>query len=98
MYGRRLPKAELFARIDAVDGATIRAVADRFIYDQVGNLLYRCCLHGRQCANHVKLGSKAMHSLGVSVGCWSPWPVLSILHGPPDFALSRAGYGSGSSG
>jgi hypothetical protein len=36
VYGRRLPKAELFARIDAVDGPTIRAVADRFIYDQVG--------------------------------------------------------------
>ncbi|KAJ9533109.1 hypothetical protein QJQ45_018206 [Haematococcus lacustris] len=34
VYGRRLPKAELFARIDAVDAATIKAVADRFIYDQ----------------------------------------------------------------
>mmetsp|Transcript_16787 Transcript_16787/g.28783 ORF Transcript_16787/g.28783 Transcript_16787/m.28783 type:complete len:497 (-) Transcript_16787:221-1711(-) len=34
VYGRRLPKAELFARIDAVDANTIRAVADRFIYDQ----------------------------------------------------------------
>lgn len=33
-YGRRMPKAELFARIDAVDANTIRAVADRFIYDQ----------------------------------------------------------------
>lgn len=36
VYGRRIPKAELFARIDAVDAPTIRAVADRFIYDQVG--------------------------------------------------------------
>nr|CBW52774.1 ubiquinol:cytochrome c oxidoreductase 50 kDa core 1 subunit [Polytomella sp. Pringsheim 198.80] len=34
VYGRRVPKAELFARIDAVDPDTIRAVADRFIYDQ----------------------------------------------------------------
>lgn len=34
-YGRRIPKAEFFARIDAVDADTIRAVADRFIYDQV---------------------------------------------------------------
>ena len=34
-YGRRVPKAEMFARIDAVDADTIRAVADRFIYDQV---------------------------------------------------------------
>mmetsp|Transcript_18523 Transcript_18523/g.52020 ORF Transcript_18523/g.52020 Transcript_18523/m.52020 type:complete len:496 (-) Transcript_18523:415-1902(-) len=34
VYGRRIPKAELFARIDAVDAATIRQVADRFIYDQ----------------------------------------------------------------
>lgn len=34
-YGRRIPKAEMFARIDAVDAETIRAVADRFIYDQV---------------------------------------------------------------
>ena len=38
-YGRRIPKAEMFARIDAVDAETIRAVADRFIYDQVPN----CC-------------------------------------------------------
>lgn len=29
-----MPKAELFARIDAVDANAIRAVADRFIYDQ----------------------------------------------------------------
>lgn len=34
VYGRRIPKAELFARIDAVDAATVRAVADRFLYDQ----------------------------------------------------------------
>lgn len=29
------PQAELFARIDAVNADTIKAVADRFIYDQV---------------------------------------------------------------
>lgn len=34
VYGRRMPKAEMFARIDAVDASTVRAVADRFIYDQ----------------------------------------------------------------
>ena len=34
-YGRRIPREELFARLDAVDQDTIRAVADRFIYDQV---------------------------------------------------------------
>ncbi len=34
VYGRRMPKAELFARIDSVDADTVRAVADRFIYDQ----------------------------------------------------------------
>lgn len=34
VYGRRMPKAELFARIDAVDPATIKAVANRFILDQ----------------------------------------------------------------
>ncbi|EFJ12119.1 hypothetical protein SELMODRAFT_158279 [Selaginella moellendorffii] len=33
-YGRRIPLAELFARIDAVDAATVRRVAERFIYDQ----------------------------------------------------------------
>lgn len=33
-YGRRLSKAELFARIDAIDAETIKAVAERFIYDQ----------------------------------------------------------------
>jgi processing peptidase subunit beta len=33
-YGRRIPKAEMFARIDAVDADTVRGVADRFIYDQ----------------------------------------------------------------
>ena len=34
VYGRRLPKAELFARIDAVDEETVKEVAARFIYDQ----------------------------------------------------------------
>ena len=34
VYGRRLPKAELFARIDAVDADTVKAVANRFILDQ----------------------------------------------------------------
>ncbi|PWA98709.1 Metalloenzyme, LuxS/M16 peptidase-like protein [Artemisia annua] len=33
-YGRRIPYAELFARIDAVDAATIKRVANRFIFDQ----------------------------------------------------------------
>ncbi|XVF58406.1 hypothetical protein PTKIN_Ptkin07bG0063600 [Pterospermum kingtungense] len=33
-YGRRIPFAELFARIDAVDASTIRRVANRFIYDR----------------------------------------------------------------
>jgi hypothetical protein len=34
VYGRRMPKAELFARIDAVDSATVKAVANRFFLDQ----------------------------------------------------------------
>ncbi|KAL4428026.1 hypothetical protein ABPG75_002115 [Micractinium tetrahymenae] len=34
VYGRRMPKAELFARIDAVDADTVKAVANRFILDQ----------------------------------------------------------------
>ncbi|KAG1669068.1 hypothetical protein FOA52_003986 [Chlamydomonas sp. UWO 241] len=34
VYGRRLPKAELFARIDAVNADSVRAVADRFIFDK----------------------------------------------------------------
>ena len=33
-YHRRLSKPELFARIDAVTPATIKRVAERFIYDQ----------------------------------------------------------------
>ncbi|KAI3817328.1 hypothetical protein L1987_11118 [Smallanthus sonchifolius] len=33
-YGRRIPFAELFARIDAVNAATIKRVANRFIFDQ----------------------------------------------------------------
>ncbi|KAJ6371251.1 hypothetical protein OIU77_001702 [Salix suchowensis] len=33
-YGRRIPFAELFARIDAVDSSTIKRVANRFIHDQ----------------------------------------------------------------
>nr|XP_043635242.1 probable mitochondrial-processing peptidase subunit beta, mitochondrial [Erigeron canadensis] len=33
-YGRRIPCAELFARIEAVDAATIKRVANRFIFDQ----------------------------------------------------------------
>ena len=34
VYGRRIPKAELFARIDAVDASTIRAVCQKFLMDQ----------------------------------------------------------------
>ncbi|XP_047314758.1 probable mitochondrial-processing peptidase subunit beta, mitochondrial [Impatiens glandulifera] len=33
-YGRRIPSAELFARIDAVDASTVKRVANRFINDQ----------------------------------------------------------------
>ncbi|XP_077211416.1 putative mitochondrial-processing peptidase subunit beta, mitochondrial [Tasmannia lanceolata] len=33
-YGRRIPFAELFARIDAVDASTIKRVANRFIFDR----------------------------------------------------------------
>ncbi|MFQ6667256.1 hypothetical protein Gotur_033345 [Gossypium turneri] len=33
-YGRRIPFAELFARIDAVDPSTVKRVANRFIYDR----------------------------------------------------------------
>lgn len=33
-YGRRIPAAELFARIDAVDVATVNRVANRFIFDR----------------------------------------------------------------
>ncbi|XP_047310329.1 probable mitochondrial-processing peptidase subunit beta, mitochondrial [Impatiens glandulifera] len=33
-YGRRIPFAELFARIDAVDASTVKRVANRFINDQ----------------------------------------------------------------
>lgn len=34
VYGRRIPRAELFARIDAVDAETIKAVANKFVFDQ----------------------------------------------------------------
>ncbi|XP_059644872.1 probable mitochondrial-processing peptidase subunit beta, mitochondrial [Cornus florida] len=33
-YGRRIPFAELFARIDAVDASTVKRVANRFIFDK----------------------------------------------------------------
>lgn len=33
-YGRRMPRAELLARVDAVDAAAVRGVADKFIFDQ----------------------------------------------------------------
>ncbi|PHU02388.1 putative mitochondrial-processing peptidase subunit beta [Capsicum chinense] len=33
-YGRRIPYAELFARIDSVDAGTIKRVANRFIFDR----------------------------------------------------------------
>ncbi|XP_031490607.1 probable mitochondrial-processing peptidase subunit beta, mitochondrial isoform X2 [Nymphaea colorata] len=33
-YGRRIPIAELFARIDAVDASTVKRVANRFIFDR----------------------------------------------------------------
>jgi processing peptidase subunit beta len=34
VHGRRIPNAEMMARIDAVDANTIKRVADRFIYDK----------------------------------------------------------------
>lgn len=34
VYGRRVPRAEMFARIDAVTADGVRGVADRFLYDQ----------------------------------------------------------------
>lgn len=34
VYGRRIPRAELCARIDAVDAATVKAVANKFLLDQ----------------------------------------------------------------
>ncbi|KAL6013448.1 hypothetical protein ACLOJK_003946 [Asimina triloba] len=34
-YGRRIPIAELFARIDAVDARRVKRVANRFIFDRV---------------------------------------------------------------
>ncbi|KAK9732926.1 hypothetical protein RND81_04G032400 [Saponaria officinalis] len=33
-YGRRIPYAEMFARIDAVDASAVKRVANRFIYDR----------------------------------------------------------------
>ncbi|MFS7959337.1 putative peptidase M16, metalloenzyme, LuxS/M16 peptidase [Helianthus anomalus] len=33
-YGRRIPLAEMLARVDAVDVATVKRVANRFIFDQ----------------------------------------------------------------
>ncbi|CAI9777416.1 unnamed protein product [Fraxinus pennsylvanica] len=33
-YGRRIPFAELFARIDSVDASTVKRVANRFIFDR----------------------------------------------------------------
>uniref|UniRef100_A0A1J3I9W4 mitochondrial processing peptidase n=2 Tax=Noccaea caerulescens TaxID=107243 RepID=A0A1J3I9W4_NOCCA len=33
-YGRRIPIAELFARIDAVDASTVKRVANKYIYDK----------------------------------------------------------------
>ena len=38
-YGRRVPLAELFARIDAVDADTVKRVASRFIFDKVRPLV-----------------------------------------------------------
>lgn len=34
-YGRRIPFAELFARIDAVDASAVKRAADRFLFDRV---------------------------------------------------------------
>ncbi|EOA30245.1 hypothetical protein CARUB_v10013366mg [Capsella rubella] len=33
-YGRRIPIAELFARIDAVDASTVKRVANKYVYDK----------------------------------------------------------------
>lgn len=79
VYGRRVPKAEMFARIDAVDADTVRAVADRFIYDQdvaiaaVGDTQFlpdynwcaACCCQGVL----VRGGRRGMHVCWVGLQC-----------------------------
>ena len=48
VYNRRIARAELFARIDAVDAATVKEVANKFILDQdiavatLGNTQCKC--------------------------------------------------------
>jgi hypothetical protein len=44
VYGRRIPKAEMFARIDAVDADTVRAVADRCAHADWPVVLLPCVL------------------------------------------------------
>lgn len=34
-YGRIIPAAEIYAKIDAVDASAVKRVARRFIFDQV---------------------------------------------------------------
>nr|GMD21085.1 probable mitochondrial-processing peptidase subunit beta, mitochondrial [Ipomoea batatas] len=45
-YGRRIPYAELFARIDAVDASTIKRVANRFIFDREIAIAARGAIQG----------------------------------------------------
>lgn len=42
-YGRRLPLAELFARVDAVDEVTVKRVAKRFLHDKVSICPFGAC-------------------------------------------------------
>ena len=42
-YGRRLPLAELFARVDAVDEVTVKRVAKRFLHDKVSICHFGAC-------------------------------------------------------
>lgn len=47
-YGRRIPLAELFARIDAVDANTVKRVANRFIFDRVRTKISLNSLNARR--------------------------------------------------
>ena len=73
-YGRRIPFAEFFARIDAVDANTVKRVANRIIYDRVTKFIVVRLKHANYACYSGKLAKLPFVSL--SAGC------CYCCHGP----------------
>lgn len=87
-YGRRIPFAELFARIDAVNAATIKRVANRFIFDQVIPLSAHLFTYTTNISSHIIIKKNLkLCNLGTvghcNCGIWASEAIARLQLVPP---------------